>query len=90
MGRIRKTPQRTCVGCRAVRPKNELIRIVRTPDGVVEVDPTGKKSGRGAYICPGATCLDRAMKGNVLSSALQVSVTEEVLERLRHRLEEQD
>ena len=89
MGRIRKTPQRTCVGCRAIRPKNELVRIVRTPGGTVEVDPTGKKSGRGAYICPGPTCLEKAMKGRVLSSALQVSVTEEVLARLRHRLEEQ-
>jgi predicted RNA-binding protein YlxR (DUF448 family) len=89
MGRIRKTPQRTCVGCRTVRPKNQLVRIVRTPDGEVEVDPTGKKSGRGAYICPGSTCLEKAMKGRVLSSALQVNVTEEVLARLRHRLEGQ-
>ncbi len=88
MGRVRKIPQRTCIGCRTVRPKKELVRIVRTPDGGIEVDPTGKKSGRGAYICPDPGCLEKAMKSRVLGSALQIGVSEEILERLRHGLEE--
>ncbi|MFS8640208.1 MAG: YlxR family protein, partial [Symbiobacteriaceae bacterium] len=52
-------PQRTCIGCRAVRPKRELLRIVRTPEGEILFDPSGRRAGRGAYLCPSASCLDR-------------------------------
>jgi len=85
---VRKVPQRTCIGCRSVRPKRELVRIVRTPDGTVEIDPTGKKSGRGAYVCPDAVCLDKAMKSKVLAAALHMQIPEDVVERLRKGLED--
>ncbi len=52
MSKVRKIPQRMCVGCREMKNKRDLIRVVRTPEGNIEIDPTGKKSGRGAYLCP--------------------------------------
>lgn len=88
MGRVRKIPQRTCIGCRSVRPKKELVRIVRTPDGVIEIDPTGKRSGRGAYVCPSGDCLDKAMRGRALGAALHTSIADEVLDQLKRGLGE--
>ena len=82
----RKVPMRTCVGCRTTRPKKELIRVVRDPQGELHVDPTGKKSGRGAYICPDIACLEAAAKGKRLERALERPVPEELLERLREEL----
>ncbi len=75
MPKMRKIPQRTCIGCQAVRPKRELLRIVRTPTGEVVFDPTGKKAGRGAYICPQRECLAKALAGNKLDRALEVALT---------------
>ena len=66
----RRIPQRTCVGCRTVRPKRELIRVVRRPTGEIEVDFTGKVPGRGAYICPDVECLRAAVKGDALIETL--------------------
>lgn len=80
--KVRKVPQRTCVGCREVKSKWDLIRIVRTPEGVVEIDPTGKSSGRGAYICPSRECLDLATKGKRLDKALGVAVSDEIVQKL--------
>lgn len=85
---MRKIPQRTCVGCRSVRPKLELVRIVRRPDGQVEVDPGGKMSGRGAYICPSRECLEKAVAGKSLERALQAPIDAAVLTRLEERLAE--
>jgi len=82
----RKVPVRTCVGCRTARPKKELIRVVRDPNGDLSVDPTGKKSGRGAYICPDENCLDVAVKGKRLERALERPVPDEILEKLRAEL----
>jgi predicted RNA-binding protein YlxR (DUF448 family) len=79
----KRIPQRTCVGCRTVRPKRELVRIVRTPEGRVVVDETGKQSGRGAYLCPEASCWERAVSKGQLSRALRVNLTEETRARLR-------
>lgn len=84
----RKIPQRTCVGCRAVRPKRELVRIVRTPDKEVTVDATGKLAGRGAYVCPDVNCLELAYKGKRLERALQHPVPEDVRTRLGQLLEQ--
>jgi len=64
-------PQRTCVGCREVQGKRQLVRIVRTPDGRVEIDPTGKRAGRGAYLHERRTCWNQALRGR-LSHALKV------------------
>jgi predicted RNA-binding protein YlxR (DUF448 family) len=70
---MRPLPQRTCIACRSTSGKRELIRIVRTP-GSVEVDLTGKKAGRGAYICPQSSCWDQALKKGRLESALRVTL----------------
>lgn len=78
--RVRHIPQRTCVGCRTVLPKRQMIRLVRTPQGVV-VDPTGKLAGRGAYLHDRRECWDRALKG-ALAHALKVELTVADRERL--------
>ncbi|MCR4400789.1 MAG: YlxR family protein [Syntrophomonadaceae bacterium] len=87
MTRVRKLPQRMCVGCREMKNKRDLIRVVRTPDGQVLVDRTGKKSGRGAYVCPSVECLSLAVKGKRLQKALEQEIPAEVLEQLRKELE---
>ncbi|MBE3519238.1 MAG: YlxR family protein [Firmicutes bacterium] len=84
----RRVPLRTCIGCRTVRPKRELVRVVRTPEGVVELDTTGKRSGRGAYICPDEKCLEEATRGRRWEKALGVSPESAVIEKLRDRIRE--
>jgi len=84
--RLRKrkpVPQRTCVGCRNVRPKRELVRIVRAREGGVAVDETGKRSGRGAYLCKSAPCWESALSKGQLDRALRTRLTEEETARLR-------
>lgn len=86
MPRVKKIPQRMCVGCQEMKPKKELIRVVRTVQESLEIDPTGKRSGRGAYLCPRADCLQKAIKFKRLEKAFQRPVTAEVLEQLRLEL----
>ncbi len=74
----RKTPMRMCVGCREMKPKKELLRVVRSPEGEVSIDTTGKKSGRGAYCCFQAECLRRALKQGQLDRQLEVKLSAEV------------
>ena len=83
MPKTRKVPQRQCVACGQVRPKRDLVRVVRTPAGEVRVDVTGKVSGRGAYVCPDAACVDRALRGGRLAGALAQPLAEDLAERLR-------
>ena len=73
----KKVPVRRCVGCNAQKPKKELVRIVRSPEGEVGVDLTGKRSGRGAYLCPSASCLAKARKAKRLEHAFE-RLTEEI------------
>ncbi|MCL5058086.1 MAG: YlxR family protein [Actinobacteria bacterium] len=87
MPKVRKIPQRMCVGCQEMKPKKELIRIVRTPQDSIEIDNTGKKSGRGAYICPRVECLQRASKEKRLEKALQRQISKEIYQVLAERLE---
>lgn len=75
--RPRPLPQRSCVACRTTTAKRELVRIVRLPTGGIEVDPTGKKSGRGAYLCRRVTCWEEALKRDRLSKALRTTLSEE-------------
>ncbi len=75
--RQKHIPQRTCIACRQVRPKRELIRVVRTPEGRIELDPTSKKSGRGAYVCARRSCWDIALKKNTLEREFEVKLTPE-------------
>jgi len=80
--RLKHQPLRTCLGCRAKRPKKDLVRVVRIPSGAIEVDPSGRRAGRGAYVCPGGDCLKAAVKGKKLERALEAPVPDEVLEAL--------
>ncbi len=80
--RRRHVPQRTCVACRQVQPARELVRIVRLPSGGVEVDETGKKPGRGAYLCPDAACWELALTKLSLEHALKTETTAEEKEAL--------
>lgn len=84
--RVKKIPQRMCVGCKEKKPKKELIRVVRTPEAQVEIDPTGKKSGRGAYICPKIECLTKAVKNKALDRSLEITITEEIITALESQL----
>jgi len=78
----KKIPMRMCVGCREMKEKRELIRIVRTPEGDAVLDHTGKKSGRGAYVCRSADCLKRAVKQKQLERQLEITLTPEITEAL--------
>jgi predicted RNA-binding protein YlxR (DUF448 family) len=82
--KVKKVPQRMCVGCSQLKPKKELMRVVRTPDGVIELDlsPAGKKAGRGAYLCPSTDCLAKAVKGKRLERALEHPISDEVWAKL--------
>lgn len=75
--RPRHVPQRTCVACRSTEAKRGLVRVVRTAQGTVEIDETGKKPGRGAYIHKSRECWDKALKGKVLEYALKTAITAE-------------
>ena len=83
----KKIPQRQCMGCRERTDKRNLIRVVRTPDGNVQLDFSGKLSGRGAYICPKAECLKKAQKAKSLERSLEVPIPEEVYDRLSREIE---
>lgn len=83
----RKIPMRKCTGCGEMKPKKELVRIVRSPEGDISMDLTGKKSGRGAYICHSAECLAAAQKAKRLERAFECAVPGEVWERLSKELE---
>ncbi len=80
-------PMRTCVGCRQTQPKRALVRIVRTPEGQIAVDPTGKRAGRGAYLCRRRSCWEMALKRGSLEHALKTSLSEEERTILRTYME---
>jgi predicted RNA-binding protein YlxR (DUF448 family) len=81
--RPRRVPQRTCIACRSTEAKRGLVRVVRTPEGRVELDATGKKNGRGAYVHESRECWDEALKKDRLGRALKVAVAAEDFERLK-------
>ena len=83
----KKIPQRQCMGCRERRPKKEMIRVVRTPEGSVNLDFGGKMNGRGAYICPNPECLKKALRSKALDRSLEVTIPEEVIVRLEKEME---
>lgn len=85
--RSKRVPVRTCVACRSAEAKRGLVRIVRTPQGRVEIDPTGKKSGRGAYLHANRDCWELALKKDLLSRALKISVPAEDREALKQYAE---
>lgn len=85
--RPKRVPQRTCVACRTTEGKRGLVRVVRTPDGRVELDPTGKANGRGAYVHESRACWDEALKKDRLGRALKVGLAAEDVEQLKAHAE---
>ena len=83
---VRKTPTRRCTGCGEHFPKNTLIRVLRTPEGEVLLDLTGKRSGRGAYICKSAACLKKARKSRRIETSLGCAISEELYEKMEEEL----
>ena len=86
----KKTPLRQCLGCREMKPKRELIRVVKSPQGEVSLDTTGKKPGRGAYVCPNPECLKRAVKSKALSRAFGVEIPQSITEQLQMQMNENE
>ena len=86
--KVKKIPLRMCTGCMEMKPKKELIRIVKSPEGEVSVDLTGKKSGRGAYLCPNAMCLKKAKKR--LESSLECKIPDELFIKLEKEIESEN
>lgn len=86
----KKVPLRQCSGCRERKEKKELLRVLRTPEGDVVLDTTGRRNGRGAYLCPNPACLKKAMKSHSLERALETSIPEEVYERLLSEMKEDE
>ena len=80
--KVKKIPERKCLGCNEHFPKSSLVRILRTPTGDIALDITGKMSGRGAYICKNASCLKKARKASRIERALEVKIPEEVYDKL--------
>ena len=88
MPAIKRIPQRKCIGCGISKNKNELIRVVRSPDNEISIDLKGKKSGRGAYICRDGDCLKKAVKAKRFERSLEVSISNDVLESLANQIKE--
>ncbi len=83
----KKIPMRQCLGCREAKPKKELIRVVRSPDGEISLDFKGKASGRGAYICPNPNCLKKAVKSKALERTFSSQIPPEIYEKLSEQME---
>ncbi|MGI6403199.1 MAG: RNase P modulator RnpM [Oscillospiraceae bacterium] len=86
MTKPKKQPMRMCSGCKEKKLKKELIRVVRSPEGEISLDKTGRKSGRGAYLCPSAECLKMARKAKRLERSLETSIPDEVYTQLEQEL----
>ncbi len=86
----KKIPMRQCVGCREMKPKKALIRVVRSPEGAISLDFRGKAPGRGAYLCPDSACLKRAIKSKALSRAFDTEIPQEIYDSLLAKMEEGD
>lgn len=86
MQKVKKIPQRQCVGCREMKDKRALIRVVKSPEGEISLDFKGKKPGRGAYLCPDAECLKRARKSRALERAFETAIAPELYDALEREM----
>ena len=86
MATVKKKPQRQCTGFGEMRDKSDLIRVIRTPEDMIEVDFTGKKNGRGAYLCNNPDCLAKARKRKSLERSLKMAIPPEVYERISEEM----
>ena len=83
----KKIPMRQCLGCRTMKPKAELIRVVRTPEGEILLDTRGRANGRGAYVCRDEACLNKAIKSRAIARAFSAQIPDEVYESLKQQLQ---
>ena len=90
MPKVRKVPMRMCVGCREMKPKGELMRVVKPQEGDCTIDRTGKAPGRGAYVCENAECLKKAQKTHALERALEAKIDDAVFEQLAAQIRPQE
>lgn len=86
----KKIPMRKCLGCQEMKPKKELIRVVRSPEGEVSLDFKGKAPGRGAYVCPDSLCLKKAIRAKALERAFDTGIQQEIYDALLKNMEEGD
>lgn len=83
----KKIPMRQCLGCREMKPKATLIRVVRSPEGEISLDGRGKASGRGAYVCKDSDCLKKARKSKAIERSLETQIPDEIYDRLEQEME---
>lgn len=86
----KKIPMRQCTGCREMKPKRELIRVVKSPEDVISLDFKGKAQGRGAYVCPNRECLKKAVRSKALERSLEIAIPEEIYAQLNAQMEAGD
>ena len=84
----KKIPMRQCIGCGVMKEKKELIRVVKTPEGDMTLDRSGRVNGRGAYICPNRECLEKAIKNKGLNRSFKMAVDADVIEKLRQEIDD--
>ncbi len=84
---MKKIPMRQCVGCREMKPKKELVRVVKSPEGDISIDLKGKAPGRGAYVCHSMQCLRKAIKSNALARGFETTIPQEVVDLLEKQME---
>ncbi|MDO4296049.1 MAG: YlxR family protein [bacterium] len=85
---VKKIPLRQCVGCGEMKSKKEMVRVIKTPEGEILLDATGRKNGRGAYVCPSLDCLKKAEKQHGLERSFKMAIPQEVYESLKKEMEE--
>ncbi|MGI6018414.1 MAG: RNase P modulator RnpM [Marvinbryantia sp.] len=88
MGQTKKIPMRKCIGCQEMKNKKEMMRILHTPEDTIELDTTGRKNGRGAYLCFSKECFEKAVKSKGLERSLKMSIPAEVYESLKKEIEQ--
>ena len=88
MNTVKKIPMRQCIGCREMKNKKEMLRVIKTPQDTIELDSTGRKNGRGAYLCFSKDCLEAAIKNKGLERSLKVKISADVYEQLKKEFEE--
>ncbi|SHO49757.1 RNase P modulator RnpM [Anaerocolumna xylanovorans] len=86
MAAVKKIPQRQCIGCGEMKNKKEMIRVIKTPENIIMLDTTGKKNGRGAYLCKSEECFVKAVKSKGLERSLKVNIPGDVYEELKKEL----
>ena len=87
MQRVKKIPRRQCIGCREMKEKKALIRVVRSPEGEISLDTVGRKPGRGAYLCPDPECVRKARKSKALERAFETAIGEDIYAALQAQIE---